>query len=78
MPPLSKFATPTGGWPSLVLVIKNSPTASKISKVVVTSYRLPLTGPKAIMTHQDVAGGHSRLMGSQPEKVDFWAIPKLG
>ena len=30
------------------------------------------------MTHQDIAGGLLRWMGSQPEKVDFQGDPKVG
>ena len=46
--------------------------------MVVASCRLPFVGPKVVMPHQDVAGCHSRPMGSQPKKVDSWVIPKLG
>ena len=45
--------------------------------VVVASYRPPLTGPKAVMPHQDTAGGHSKPMGLQPKKVDFQGNPKV-
>lgn len=73
-----RFAAPGGGWLFPVLVIKNSPTAFKSSTTVVASCRLPLIGPKAVTPHQDIAGGHSRLMGSQLEKVDFEDVPKVG
>ena len=58
------------GGPPQFWSFKNSPTAFKFSTAVVASCRPPFIGPKAIMPHQDVAGGHSRLMGSQPKKVD--------
>ena len=48
------------------------------SRAVVAPCRPPFIAPKAIMPHQSAAVGHSRPMVSWLEKLDFWAIPKLG
>ena len=61
---LLRFATPGGGCPSLVLVIKMHQPHSILARRWLPPANHPSQGPRLSRPHQDIVGGHSKLMGS--------------